>query len=373
MGSHLLLSYVSPEPERQGHASYTHVHEIVNGLRAQGWKVDLYCPQYDEKSLPAALTRLLGIARVMLRVIAADCPQVYYMRWHFAAFPVALYARLRGIPTVIEVNGPVDDLFIAWPKTRYVKWLFQYLMNAQLRWSSGVVAVTVGLNCMARDIVGFATPIRTIPNAANTQQFTPEALRTDNAYTKALPETFMVFFGTMARWQGIRTVLAAVADAAWPKGVHAVFVGDGVEREAVEACAVQFDHVHYLGRIPYTDLPAITARAIGSFVCTEDTRGRSATGLAPLKLFESLASGIPVVATEMPFQADIVRSGKCGYIVPPGNAAELARVVSELAGDPERAWELGRNARAVAVHEHSWAARAKDTHDLLLRALGRDT
>jgi glycosyltransferase involved in cell wall biosynthesis len=97
--------------------------------------------------------------------------------------------------------------------------------------------------------------------------------------------------------------------------------------------------------------------------------GRGATGLAPLKLFESLASGIPVIASEMPFQAEIVRNGACGYVVQAGDSAELARAVAKLAADEAGALEMGKNARAVAVRDHSWLARARDTHDVLIHVL----
>lgn len=371
MSDTLFLSYISPEPERQGHASYTHVHEIINGLRAQGWQVDLFCPRYDEGALPSALTRLLTIAQAMWRAIAAPRGRAYYMRWHFAAFPVALWAKLHGIPTVIEVNGPVDDLFIAWPVTARFRKFFTWIMQAQLRWSGAVVAVTQGLADMARELTDADKTIAVIPNGANTEQFTPDAAKIDNSYTQDLPKTFMVFFGTMAPWQGIRTVLGALDDPHWPKDVHAVFVGDGAERPAVEAAAARLEYVHDLGRVPYDVLPSIVARAVGSFVCTENLEGRGSTGLAPLKLFESLACGLPVIATEMPFQAEIVRDGACGYVVTAGDAANLARTVSTLVGDPAARVEMGKKARALAVKDHSWAARARDTHKVLVQVLDR--
>ncbi|MBF0249709.1 MAG: glycosyltransferase family 4 protein [Alphaproteobacteria bacterium] len=363
------LMYFSPEPKRQGHASFTHVHEIINGLGQEGWSVDLYSPQYDGSRLPGVLHRLWGILATILRAILATRPDAYYMRWHPASFPVALWGRLRRIPMVIEVNGPVDDLFIAWPITRRMRTVFTWIMTVQLRWSSAVVAVTDGLQGMCRTIAGPEKTVATIPNGANTDLFSPNAAKIGNDNTRDLPGRFIVFFGTMAPWQGIRTVLAALDEDVWPKDVHAVFAGDGVERPAVEAVCARLGHAHYLGRVPYESLPAVVARAEGAFVCTENLEGRASTGLAPLKLFESLASGVPVIATEMPFQAEVVRGGACGYVVPPGDPAGLAACVAELAKDSQKRREMGENARRVAVEEHSWRARARDTHQLLLHVL----
>ncbi|MDV7340827.1 glycosyltransferase family 4 protein [Terasakiella sp. A23] len=360
------LIYLSPEPERQGHASYTHVHEIINNLKKMDWDIDLYCPRYDEKALPGAVSRLKEIGKTLWRAMRGGKPDAYYMRWHFAAWPLAFWAKLRGVPCVIEINGPVDDLFIAWPITRKAKWLFRWLMESQLKWAAGLVPVTGGLGEVCRKVVGDQKPMSVIPNGANTDQFSPEAAHQENDYTRDLPEKFCIFFGTMAAWQGIRTVLAAVESDTWPKDLPIYLAGDGAERPHVEEVAArQPDLVKYLGRIPYEHLPSLVARAQTSFICTENLEGRGSTGLAPLKLFESLACGVAVVATDMPFQSDVVRNGQCGYIVPAGSPDELAATVNKLVSGADERLEMGKNARRVAVEEHSWYARAKDTHDLL--------
>jgi len=222
---------------------------------------------------------------------------------------------------------------------------------------------------MCRGIVGEQKIIKTISNGANTNLFSPDAAEHTNEHTGNLPETFLVFFGTMARWQGIRTVLASLEEESWPDGVHAVFVGDGVERAAVKLAAKRLSHAHYWGRVPYTILPSIVARAQASFVCTENLDGRGDTGLAPLKLFESLACGLPVIATAMPYQADLVRDHGCGVVTEPQNPALLAQPVADLMSHAATREKMGAAARQLVVKEHSWQARANDTHHLLLQIL----
>ena len=357
------------EPERQGHASYTHVHEIIDNLKIIGWKVSLFCPRYKEGKLPGTLARLASIFMTNLRTIISPKPGVYYMRWHFAAFPTALWARLLKVPTVIEVNGPKEDLFIAWPITKKFKRFFSWLMVSQLRWAGGIVAVTEGLNVMSRELTDSNKQIVTIPNGANTDQFSPKALNLSNEYTELLPEKFMIFFGTMAPWQGIHTVLTALQETIWPEKLHVVFVGDGVERPAVEKVVEQVPHAHFLGRVPYTVLPSIIARAVGSFVCTENLEGRGSTGLAPLKMFESLSCGVPVIATDMPFQADLIRSAECGIVIQPEDSLGVAKAAAEIFDNENARHDMGNKGRDVVEKEHSWQARAKDTHELLVRVI----
>lgn len=363
------LIYFSPEPKREGHASYTHVQEIIHNLGSIGWRVELFCPKYSVGKLPNAFLRFIGIAGALWRTIVALRPNVYYIRWHFAAWPLVLWAKLWQIPTVIEVNGPVEDLFIAWPVTHNFKRVFTWLMKSQLIWSNAIVAVTPGLADLCRLICGDEKYVEVIPNGANINQFCPEASQRDHHFVSLLPEKFVVFFGTMAPWQGIGTILEALEDPVWPRNIHVVFAGDGVERHAVEKAARCVGQVHYLGIVPYEELPAIVSRAKGSLICGENLEGRASTGLAPLKLFESLASGVPAIVTELPYQADVVRNGRCGTVIESGKSSILAKAVANLVEDEDRRAQLSCNARRVAVSEHSWEARARDTDAILRHVL----
>jgi len=363
------LTYFSPEPNRQGHASYTHVQEIVRNLAILGWQVGLFCPEYTQKRLPGAVARAIGIASTLMRVIFRRRPDVYYMRWHFAAWPLACWAKIVGVPTVVEVNGPIDDLFIAWPYTRRFRAFFSWLMKSQLNWSDAVVAVTPGLVSLSKKICGEEKFVSLIPNGANTDVFSPEAAKEVNGLTEILPRRFLIFFGTMARWQGIRTILEAIEEPAWPAGMHVVFAGDGEDREFVEMAVERLDHVHYYGRVPYQTLATIVARATGALVCPENLEGRAVTGLAPLKLFESLSSGVPVIATDQPFQAELIREENCGIVIEPGQPEVLANAVSKLVESEDQRLKWSENARRVVVQSHSWLARAKDTDSVLQTVL----
>jgi glycosyltransferase involved in cell wall biosynthesis len=89
----------------------------------------------------------------------------------------------------------------------------------------------------------------------------------------------------------------------------------------------------------------------------------------PLKLFEALACGTPAIVTDLRGQADLVRTGECGLVVPVGDAEALARAVAELARDGERRNRLGSAGARLIAAEHSWDARAADTADILRAAI----
>lgn len=355
------IGYLCLQATREGQASHAHVHGIVDGLRELGWQVDLYQPDYaDAAEDPGLWPRLREFVRVQTRLIRrSSAYDVLYVRSHFAAFPTVLYARLRGIRVVREMNGTYRDLFLAWPWTRAFAPLFRWVMRSQIRWSDHVIAVTDGIADWARE-EGKHENVHVVPNAADVELFRPDAT-TD----RELPDRYAIFFGALAPWQGIETLLRAVREPEWPDDVDLVVAGDGALRDAVEAAAAR-DEVVYLGMVPYRELPGVVARSLAGLSPQGSAGGRSATGLYPLKVFETMACGVPVVVTDHPGQADLVRSVDCGLVVPPDDPARIAGAVRQLSEAPDWATSLGKKGRRVAAHEHSWRDRA-DRTDLVLR------
>jgi glycosyltransferase involved in cell wall biosynthesis len=125
-----------------------------------------------------------------------------------------------------------------------------------------------------------------------------------------------------------------------------------------------------MGSIPYRDIPAIVAGSLAALV-PMSSLPRSGYGLSPLKLFEAMSCGVPVVASDLPGLADIVRAHDCGLIFPAGDPDALGRSVAELAAHGHRAREMGRRGREAAEGYYSWDARAGETEQVLLHAQAR--
>lgn len=361
------IAYLTLQATRQGQASYAHVHEIIRGLRNRGWRVELFEPSHSRIAEESgAIRRLIEFLRVQLLLWrnAKDVKAVY-IRAHFGAFPTAVWAKLRGLPVVQEVNGPYQDLFAAWPSARPFAFLLKAMIRSSLKWADEVVAVTPQLGQWVANEVGRQN-IRVVPNAANCSLFAPDA---KSAYN--LPKPYVVFFGALARWQGIDTLLAATQNERWPRSVTLVVVGDGAERRKVEDAAREYSNVRYLGKVPYADVPGIVANSLMAISPQSNLAGRAGTGLYPLKVFEALACGVPVIVTDFPGQADLVRTYECGLVVPPENPELLAEAVTRMYEDEETRREMGRRGRAAIVADHSWQHRADTIAQILENLLAQ--
>ena len=333
--------------------------EIIKGLTRRGWHVKLYEPNYGKNGHePSIGVRILNFVWVQLKffVQIGNQPDVVYARSHVALLPVTLLCRFKKIPIIHEVNGPYEDWYIAWPITKKFSWLVRASLRLQYKVSSLLVTVTPGLGSWLRREVG-PQKIQIIPNAANIDLFTPDAVS-----KRELSKPYALFFGALASWQGIDTMLEAVALDQWPQKVHLVIVGDGATKNQVVRHAKNNRKLHYLGKLPYKELPGIISNAMVSLSPQANTMGRSNTGLFPLKVFESLSAGTPVVVSDFPGQADLVKQYQCGLVIPPENPAALAQAVSYLDRHPEMRQQMGTRGRKAVMRDHSWDKRAADTH-----------
>ncbi len=357
------VAYLTLEAPRVGQASHVHVTEIIAGLQHRGWSVLLFRPSYTDRAVkPGTARRLFEYALVQLRMWARRRRgTAIYVRAHFMAFPTAFLAFLFRVPLVQEVNGPYEDIFISYPWLMPFRKPLEALQRQQYRWADHLLPVTSGLAEWLRREAGHKR-ITVIPNGANTILFRPGVPRP----ARAPKARYAVFFGGLTRWHGIETMLAAIGHSEWPVGVVLVIIGDGQESERVREAAVRNPSIVFAGYQPYEEIPGWVGGALCGLVPISDPGGRSHTGLFPLKLFETLACGIPAVVTDFSGQADMVRHYDCGLVIPPEDPASLAQAVASLSADPETARAKGERGHDAVVGAHSWDARAGQTHEVLL-------
>jgi glycosyltransferase involved in cell wall biosynthesis len=329
------------------------VLEICEGLRRRGFPVSLKAEH--GRSRGGVGEQAWRYVRISLEAVASlRSADIVYVRSHFAAAPVALAARLLGRPVIQEINGVYDEAFVTHPGFRALKGFLTWIQRQQYRWASAIVAVTPDLKAWGCREAGHERAYY-IGNGANTALFRADGPRTE----RARPYAF--FFGGLTRWHGVEAMLEAVRSPAWPAGVELVIAGRIVDQSLAPLLEARSADVSWLGPVPQQELPPLIRGALAALVPSLDPKGIAAHGLTPLKLFEMLACGTPVVASDFAGMADMVRSGPCGHVIPPGDPEALAAAVAALARDPEAARAMGAAGARLIAAEHSWDARAAET------------
>lgn len=358
------LAYLCLQATTEGQASHAHVREIVNGLCGLGWEVDIFEPSYAGGSGPGAFGRLIEFTKVQRRLIRALRTGSYdalYVRGHALAWPASRAARRLGIPVVQECNGPLSDFYAVWPAARLLAPLLEYLSTSQFREADAVIVVTDTLGEWMERKTGRKSFV--IGNGANDKLFRPTA---EPPAGLDLPDAYAAFFGSLAPWQEVDVLIDAVKSPLWPDGVSLVMAGDGALRHVVDRAAASSDRILAPGALPYGHVAGFVARSLCSMVLKDVDYD---TGPSPLKLYESMACGVPVIATDIAGVREVVLEHECGLLVKNNTPDEVAGAVARLHADTELAARLGENGRAAVEAHYSWKARAAATNEVIVSVL----
>jgi glycosyltransferase involved in cell wall biosynthesis len=222
------------------------------------------------------------------------------------------------------------------------------------RAADGYVTITRGLAANLTKRLGPRPRLAVVHDGARLGG-TPPA----NAPSAAPDAVTVVYAGHLYKWKGVDVLLEALAGT---PGVRAVIVG-GQERESdkprLEAQAGELglgDRVTFTGPVPRSGVPGWLARA-DILVLPNLTSPLSTHATSPLKLFEYMAAGRAIVASDLPSIREILTDDVTAVLVSPGDAAALAQGIRRLAGDAALRARLAA-AAARAVAEYSWDERA---------------
>jgi glycosyltransferase involved in cell wall biosynthesis len=219
--------------------------------------------------------------------------------------------------------------------------------------------------------------VRVLEWGADTDRFRPAAPG-PVPFARIDVRMLAVFAGAFRSWHGAIHLVEAIKTlrGRGHTEVGAVFIGDGPELPRVRAAASGIDTILFTGALPHDRMPAALAAAdVG--VAPFDTAAHAPLSLgfywSPLKMFEYMASGLPVVAPAVDRIPRLVDDGREGLLYAPsgagGHAGALAEALMTLT-DPAVRARLGAAARDRAVRDYSWAAHCAAIADAIARARG---
>ncbi|MBI5644201.1 MAG: glycosyltransferase [Deltaproteobacteria bacterium] len=169
------------------------------------------------------------------------------------------------------------------------------------------------------------------------------------------PGEYICYAGSLHEWKGVDELIGAMK---YLPDERLVIVGGGARLDRLKELAVGAgvgERVAFAGNVPHQSVPGYLSRAKVAVLPNIDkglTRFSS-----PLKLFEYMASGVPIVASDLQVFKEVLEDGRNALLARPGDCKELACRIKELAGDHLLSLKIGGAARADA-RGYTYANRA---------------
>jgi glycosyltransferase involved in cell wall biosynthesis len=181
-----------------------------------------------------------------------------------------------------------------------------------------------------------------------------------------------VFLGSFRAWHGVLDFVRAGAQLlAMGKDCRFLLIGDGLERAAAERLAADWPgRFEFTGAVPYDAVPGLLAEAVIG-VAPFNTAPHPALRAAgffwsPLKIYEYMAAGLPVVTADIHPLNQVIRDGQEGALFREGDTAGLAAAIARLLDDPAAARAMGARARARVVERYSWERHCAELERIAL-------
>ncbi len=360
----------------------SHVRELANSLSGIGNTLALvgYLPEDLKGGVPALeendgisihvpkRRQGMSILRFCSRLIRNFRPDVIYER-RFSAKIGATLGAIHKLPLVIEINGLVDEELETIGKTKQAKKVSgrtrRTLRKRFFSRAEKIVAVTKGIKTGLNERYGIPLEkMVVVHNGANTELFKPmdkDLCRRELNLKK--DGKYLLFVGNLIPWQGVDDIIKAIPSVleAIPDS-ELLIVGDGPQRDELEKLAENLgltEVIRFTGFVPYDRVPLYIG---ASEVCLAPKKVLG-SGYSPLKLYEYMACGRPVIASRVEgFQ--VLEDG-AGLLFEPDNVEELATKSVELLSDQELMDSMGQRGRKIVEEEYSWKVVAERVTNVL--------
>lgn len=266
-----------------------------------------------------------------------------------------IISRLKKRPLVLTYHNDIVGQGLAgWLANFYNLTGLQFLLK-----TSAIIVITQDkyINSSLY-LKKYKNKIKVIPNGVDTDRFRPRSHPRKEAESKVL--FFLGLLDKYHAYKGLDDLLKALAIVKKQlHGVRLVVGGDGELLENYRGMAANLglsQHVEFRGFIPDEKLPEYYNRC-DAFVLPSISSEQEGFGIV---LLEAMASGRPVISTDIVGVAEDVRTFNAGRIVRPRDINSLAQAMLVILKDEELAGEMGKRGRELVDRKYNWKMIAKD-------------
>ncbi|MCA9176554.1 MAG: glycosyltransferase family 4 protein [Planctomycetales bacterium] len=371
------VAYISYDRFPSPKGAATHIAAFAGALAEQFGEIDLYTVSAAAPGEPPLLAELPGVRHVPLAATGPNLIErvlcfraqlqaaltgrhydVIHVRSIYEGLPIALNKQQWCRRLVVEVNGlPSIELKYHYPDvaddlelTRKLRWQEQRLLE-----SADLVLTVSDVNAAHLVSRGVSPErIRVIPNGVDCELFAYSPPR-----RWPVDQVTMLYSGTMSPWQGVAQAIESVALCRrdFPAELHLVGESRPRQRKELERACFDWgvtDAVHFHGPVSQSELVDLHHAADVVLAPLRPNDRNRKQGCCPLKVLEAMASGTPLIASDLEVVRLLARHGQEALLVRPRGGKPIKDAVLKLQSDPHLAPQLSAAARRRAKQHFSW-------------------
>ena len=296
---------------------------------------------YDVGKPSSRVNRILFTRRNILRKALELGADIFHAH-DPELMPVLIKLRRMGSKVIFDAHEDFPKQILDKPYlNRYFEKVLSKMAHIyQKRVSSLFHGVVSATNCIEENFL--ATNSNTI--LVNNFPDLAEIKNYDNWNSRKN----ICYIGAISLTRGIKELVSSLPHINPKHGKKILTLGGEFPTNSLRAQITNeygFEHVEFLGRLNRKEVDEVLSQSLCGMVTLHPTKAYLDSN--PVKMFEYMAAGIPVIASKFPRWQKIVESGECGICVNPLDSKEIARAVEYLFEHPEKAKKNGRKWSAI--------------------------
>lgn len=338
----------------------TIVAEAANGLPRRETKDGVSVIRVPRRGRRIRFLRYLIQRHDLMRALERTRPDIIHAHDTDTLEPVASVAKRLGVPFVYDAHDLwLGRIFRGRSRVyvRLFKAFFGWIERTMLPQAAAWVTVSKPIARHLERTYGIG-PVHVVANLPERREGELKARQLrDLPGAEGVPADapIILYVGGVMSGRGIEGLIEALPDV---PGAHVIFLGGGggPHAPAIIELAQRLgvaDRVHMLPPVPPDQVIPYAASAMIGVSAAIPTCLNYFYSM-PNKLFQPMAAGVPVLASDFPQVREVVADEGAGVVVDMTKPADIAAVLREVIADPGRAAEMGRNGRRAVEERYNW-------------------
>jgi len=357
-----------------------HFWGLMYGIKSIGLQIRAIVPHYglaevtkheDVSYVPLPPRSIISFT--LMQILTVLClpywllkhrPEVVYVRTCFLGFLLYPVCRLTGVLLITEVDAIVEEEIRMRGQRRILARILKVLNKLNYRWVDGLVCVTPGIRKEMIDRGAKSDTTVVIHNAAHTDIMRPMEQNQARRQLDLANEDYIVgFAGSLSPWQGLDLLVRAakqVIDNS-ARAVRFVIVGDGQCRQELQEMADTLKlsrFISFLAPLPFEQVTVFNS-ACDVIVIPIHDRRKLRYGISPLKFWDSVSVGVPVLVPDGSQLEDVLEHLRLPGTFRAGDTKDLAEEILQVLSNTEHHQARRKDVHRIVSEQYSWTHAAE--------------